>query len=98
MDLFAIFGNAAQAAMSALPIIIGAFTLGLGAFLLVRGAYGLWRHSKRDHGNSMSMGEAIWSLIAGFVMVGLVAFAAAGAFTFTGGAPTAGAGGAVVFQ
>ena len=92
------FGNAAQLVQSNLPIIFGAVALLLGGFLLLRGAYGLYRHSKQGHHHGMSMAEALWSLFAGFIVIGIVAFAAAGTILFTGAPPTAGAGGAVVFQ
>lgn len=96
--IFTQFGNAGTELASNAPVVIGAVTLPLGGWLLGNGGWNLYKHFSPRHRADGAMASAAASTVAGAIILGLVAWAALGTATFTGGAPTAGSGAAVTFQ
>lgn len=95
--IFQQFGTAGTELAANAPVVIGAVTLTLGAFLLIYGGWSLYKHFRYGSRGEGSMALAAGSFLAGFIVLGIIAFAALGTATFTGGAPTAGSGAAVTF-
>ena len=96
--IFQQIGTAGTEFAANAPVVIGAAGLGLGGYLLPTGGWSLYKHFSPRHRADGSLALAAASFVAGFIILGMVAWAALGTTTFTGGAPTAGSGAAVTFQ
>jgi len=68
-------------------IAFGVIFFTVGAFLLVIGGWNLYAHSRRENRGEGKMGASVLAFIAGFIILGGVAWAALGTNSFTGAAP-----------
>lgn len=95
--IFAVAGNAGTEFSTNWGIILGAITYGLGPLLIVIGLYLLYQDRKNGAHGQGRMAAGFAGIAVGCCIIGLVAFGTAGTLTFTGGAPSGGAGAAVAF-
>ena len=95
--IFTLAGNAGQEFSVNWPVVLGAITFALGPLLVIIGLFLLYKDRKMGSHGHGTLGWGLTSIAVGCCMLGIVAFATAGTFTFTGGAPTGGSGAAVAF-
>ena len=95
--IFAVAGNAGTEFSTNWGIILGAITYGLGPLLIVIGLYLLYQDRKYGTHGQARMAAGFAGIVVGCCIIGLVAFGTAGTLTFTGGAPSGGAGAALAF-